>query len=121
MRSFTYSSVTSNAACAEETAAIAIDIRSCARLDTRYRKPLPSSPSRFSTGTCTSLKNSSAVSCACMPSLSRLRPRSKPAIPRSTTTSEIPRWRSEGSVFTAVITRSELMPLVMNVFAPFTT
>ncbi len=26
-----------------------------------------------------------------------------------------------GSVFTAVITRSALMPLVMNVFAPLTT
>ena len=33
----------------------------------------------------------------------------------------MPRWRSEGSVLTAVITRSALMPLVMNVFEPSTT
>ena len=33
----------------------------------------------------------------------------------------MPLWRSVGSVFTAVMTRSALMPLVMNVFDPFTT
>ena len=32
----------------------------------------------------------------------------------------MPRWRSLGSVFTAVTTRSALIPLVMNVFEPFT-
>ena len=53
-------------------------------------KPLPSSPSRFSAGTVTSLKDSSAVSWACRPILSRLRPRSKPAMPRSTTSSVKP-------------------------------
>ena len=41
----------------------------------------------------TSLKNSSAVSWACMPILSRLRPRSKPAMPRSTISSDMPLWR----------------------------
>ena len=82
---------------------------------------MPSSPSRLATGTRTSSKNSSAVSWACMPILSRLRPRSKPSMPRSSTSSDMPRWRWAGSVLTAVITRSALMPLVMNVFEPLTT
>ena len=33
----------------------------------------------------------------------------------------MPRWRCDGSVFTAVMTRSALMPLVMNVLEPLTT
>ena len=33
---------------------------------------------------------------------------------------QIPRCFSEGSVLTAVITRSALMPFVMNVFEPLT-
>jgi hypothetical protein len=75
----------------------------------------------LATGTGTSVKNSSAVSWACMPILSRFRPRSNPSVPRSTTTSDIPRCRSFGSVFTAVTTRSALMPLVMKVFDPLRT
>ncbi len=106
---------------AAATPVTAIDRRSCGSFVTSERKPEPSSPSRFATGTCTSVKNSSAVSCACMPIFSRLRPRSKPSMPRSTTTSDMPAWRCVGSVFTAVITRSALMPLVMNVFDPLTT
>ncbi len=45
----------------------------------------------------------------------------EPGMPRSRTNSDIPLWRWVGSVFTAVITRSALMPLVMNVFEPLTT
>ena len=120
-RSLQYSSVHSNAARAAATPLAAIDRRSWARLSIRDPKPLPSSPRRLATGTSTSLKNSSAVSCECRPTFSRLRPRSKPGMPRSSTISEMPRWRCVGSVFTAVITRSALMPLVMNVFDPFTT
>ena len=33
----------------------------------------------------------------------------------------MPLWRRDGSVFTAVMTRSALMPLVMNVLDPLTT
>ena len=33
----------------------------------------------------------------------------------------MPAWRWVGSVFTAVMTRSALMPLVMKVFDPLTT
>ena len=99
----------------------AIDSRSWGRFVTSDKKPWPSSPSRFSTGTRTSAKNSSAVSWACMPTFSRLRPRSKPSIPRSSTSSDMPRWRWLGSVLTAVMTTSALMPFVMNVLEPLTT
>ena len=42
-------------------------------------------------------------------------------MPRSTTSSDIPLWRCVGSVFAATITRSALIPFVMNVFDPFRT
>ena len=61
------------------------------------------------------------MSWACWPILSRLRPRSNPGMPRSITSRLMPLCRWVGSVFTAVITRSALIPLVMNVFAPLTT
>ena len=121
LRSFTYSSVRSSAVRAAATPVTAIDRRSCGSLVTRDRNPEPSSPNRLATGTCTSVKNSSAVSCACMPIFSRLRPRSKPGMPRSRIRSDMPAWRWLGSVFTAVMTRSALMPLVMNVLDPLTT
>ena len=82
---------------------------------------MPSVPRRLATGTRTSSKKSSAVSWPWRPSLSRLRPRSKPGIPRSMTSSDIPAWRWVGSVLTATITRSALMPLVTKVFEPLTT
>ena len=76
---------------ATATATTAIDSRSCGRPSIRWMKPPPSSPSRLFAGTRTSSKNSSAVSCAFMPILSRLRPRSKPFMPRSTTSRLKPR------------------------------
>ena len=33
----------------------------------------------------------------------------------------MPAWRCDGSVLTAVMTRSALMPFVMKVFEPLTT
>jgi hypothetical protein len=42
-------------------------------------------------------------------------------MPSSITSRLIPACRASGSVFTAVITRSALMPLVMKVLAPLTT
>ena len=59
-------------------------------------KPSPSWPRRLAAGTRTSSKDSSAVSWACWPSLCSLRPRSKPSIPRSTTSRLMPWWRSRG-------------------------
>ena len=120
-RLFVYSMVIRSAEAATATAPTAMESRSCARLRMRYVNPIPGSPSTFAAGTSTSLKNSSAVSWACMPSLSRLRPRSNPFIPRSRIMRVKPRWPASGSVRTVVITRSELMPLVMKVFAPFST
>ncbi len=69
-------------------------------------------------GTRTFSKIISAVSWECMPALASLRPRRKPGMPRSTTSRLIPRAPAEGSVFATTITRSEWMPLVMNVFVP---
>ena len=67
------------------------------------------------------MKKSSAVSWLCMPIFSRLRPRSNPAMPRSMTTRLMPLCFWLGSVLTAVITRSALMPFVMKVLDPLTT
>ena len=52
----------------------------------------PRSRAGCPTGMRQSVKNSSAVSWAWRPSLSRLRPRSNPGAPRSTTTRLMPRW-----------------------------
>ena len=87
----------------------------------RWTKPPPSLPTRLAAGTRTSSKNSSAVSCALMPTLSRLRPRSKPGMPRSTASSEKPCAPLSGSVRATTSTRSALMPLVMNVLDPLST
>ena len=46
--------------------------------------------------------------------------RSKPGMPRSTTNSDRPRWRSF-DVRATTITRSAFWPLEMNVFEPFKT
>ncbi len=64
--------------------------RSCGNSCIRYWKPLPSSPKMFDVGRRTLSKNSSDVSCAFMPSFSRLRPRLKPARSRSTRMSDVP-------------------------------
>jgi hypothetical protein len=85
------------------------------------REPRPSSPSRFSAGTSTSSKNSSAVSCECVPSFSRLRPRSKPFMPFSMITTLMSSWRPVSPVRTAVTITSAFSPFEMNVLAPDTT
>ncbi len=103
------------------TAMAAIEIRSCGRFIISEMKPAPSSPSRFALGTATLSKNSSAVSWAFMPTLSRLRPRSKPSIPRSTTSRLMPLWPASGSVRQTTITRSARMPLLMKVLEPLRT
>ena len=114
-----YSTVQPIAARAEASAMTAIDIRSRGSRSIRCTKPPPRLPSRLAAGTATSSKNSSAVSCACMPILSSLRPRLKPGMPRSTTSRLMPRAPASGSVRATTMTRSALMPLVMNVLAPF--
>ena len=95
--------------------------RSRGRFCISATKPPPSSPSRFAAGTRTSVKNSSEVSWACMPSFSRFRPRLKPGISRSTMSRLMPRCPAAGSVRATTITRSPSWPLEMNVFWPFST
>ena len=98
-----------------------MEIRSWGRFSIRETKPEPSAPSRFALGTSTLSKNSSAVSWAFSPILSRLRPRSKPSMPRSTTSRLMPLWPASGSVRATTMTRSERMPLEMKVFEPLRT
>ncbi len=61
-------------------------------------KPLSTSPITFAAGRRTSEKNSSAVSDGCWPTLSSLRPRSKPGMPVSTANSVMPFAPFDGSV-----------------------
>ena len=118
----TYSRVIASTFSAEATAPTAIDSRSWGRFSIRWAKPRLSVPSRFSAGTRTSSKNSSAVSCALRPTFSRFRPREKPGMPRSTTSRLMPfAPGASGSVRATTITRSALMPLVMKVFDPLST
>ena len=97
--------------------------RSCGSWPISWKKPWPwSPPRRLAVGTRTSLKNSSEVSAASWPSLSRLRPRSKPSAPSvSTTSSEVPRAPWAGSVLATTTIRLAVWPLVMKVLLPLMT
>ena len=79
LRSSPYASAVSSAYSALATATTAMDSRSCARFFIIRRSPLPGSPSTSASGTNTSSKNSSAVSCALRPIFSSLRPLVKPS------------------------------------------
>ena len=70
--------MSSNTFSAAASAVAPIDTRSRGRFCMSATNPPPSSPSRFAAGTTTSEKNSSEVSCACMPTFARLRPRLEP-------------------------------------------
>ncbi len=73
----------------------------------------------WTVGTRTSSKNSSDVSCASSPTLSRLRPRAKPSASSvSTTISEVPLAPALGSVLATTMIRLAVWPLVMKVFWP---
>ncbi|MNY12672.1 hypothetical protein D3C86_1457670 [compost metagenome] len=84
-------------------------------------KPRPSSPRRLPTGTRTLSKNSSAVSWACWPTFSSLRPCLKPARPVSTAIRLMPLAPAAGSVLHTTITRSAVRPLLMKVLLPLIT
>ena len=86
-RSFVYATVQSRAACAAAAPATPIDRRSSGRFIISCTKPLPSTPPmRFSSGTNTSLNESSAVSCPWKPILWSFLPCSKPSMPSSSST-----------------------------------
>ena len=100
----------------------AIESRSCGRLIISEMKPAALLAEEVLLGHLRRLsKKSSAVSCAFRPILSRLRPRSKPAMPRSTTSRLMPWWPASGSVRATTITRSDMMPLLMKVLEPLRT
>ena len=79
-----------------------------------------SGPIRFATGTRQPSKWSSAVSLAHQPVFLSFLLASKPGVPFSMTSSEMPPWPGP-PVRTAVVTKSARVPLVMKVFAPVTT
>ncbi|MNN41554.1 hypothetical protein D3C81_1556780 [compost metagenome] len=92
--------------------------RSHANWWVRYLKPCPSSPRRLLTGTRTSSKNSSAVSCPLRPIFSRRRPLEKPL--RSSSMQISVSSFAAGSSLVAVTINPALPPLVMKVFCPET-
>ena len=95
--------------------------RSWARFSIMWWNPRSSSPMRFSSGTRTSVKNSSAVSASGWPTLSSTRPGSNPGMPFSTPKRLMPRAPASGVVRAATMTRSAVEPLVMKVLDPLMT
>ncbi|MNP19986.1 hypothetical protein D3C76_1125410 [compost metagenome] len=86
------------------------------------KNPLPSTPpSRQSADTVQSSKNSSAVSWASHPSLSRVLPRRKPGKRVSTRKIDRPLAPPSWSVLATTATMSQIWPLVMKVLAPLMT
>ena len=86
-----------------------------------WTKPLPSSPPmRFSSGTKTSLNESSAVSWPWKPILWSFLPWSKPAMPFSMSSRLNASALLPSPVLTNVTMTSAVLPLEMNVFAPLT-
>ena len=107
--------------CAYMQAMPAIINRSLLKLAMMARKPSPSAPSRFATGTRQPSKRRCAVSLAHQPvffSGERVKPGVSPSI-TSSETPPAPRWA--GSVRTATVRKSARTPLVMKVFSPSTT
>ena len=89
-----------------------------------WMKPWPSwVPSRLACGTRSPSKNSSVVSWPFWPIFLSSLPRSKPGVSSATsaTTRDTPLAPWVGSVLTAMISRSQLRPLEMNVLAPVMT
>ncbi len=84
----------------------AAPMRSCGSRSIMAMKPRSTSPMRLASGTRTSVKKSSAVSDSSWPTLSSLRPRSKPAMPVSTPNSVMPLAPFSGEVRAATTTRS---------------
>ena len=113
--------VCSMVACMLATAPMAICSRSHGSCSIRPMKPRFSwsaPPSRFSAGTLTLSKNSSDVSCAFSPTFFSRLPRSKPGMPRSTSSRLVPLAPASGLVLATTITRSACQPLVMKVLLP---
>ncbi len=98
-----------------------MEIRPPSRIWRLWIKPLPSGAMRLSAGTRQSAKTTSEVSLARMPSLFSLLPGQKPAVPFSTIRAEIPCGPFEASVTAMATHTSAWPPLVVNVFAPFST
>src|SRR6266404_4589481 len=84
-------------------------------------KPWFSSPIRFSAGTRTFSRMTSAVSLERSPSFSILRPLASPGVPFSTTKAETPRCPCSGAVEAITTYTCPTVPCVMNIFEPLST
>ena len=100
---------------------IACASRSWGSLVIMRAKPLPSGPSMFEAGIWTSSKKSSDVSCAFIPSFSRLRPLVNPGRFDSTRKRVTPLAPAAESVFVASTMTSQSWPLEMKTFWPLIT
>ncbi len=113
-----YASAASKASVAMPTACAAIPMRPPSSVVIAILKPSPSRPSRFSSGTRTSVRKISTVPEALTPSLTWCRERSKPGVEASTRNAEIPRAFFAGSVIAKSRQTSASCPQVMNTFCP---
>ena len=95
-------------------------IRSTTNCSAIWANPEPSAPTRLATGTRHDANPSSAVSEQCQPIFGRARSTVNPAVPFSTTSSEMPAAPGP-PVRTATVTKSARSPLVMKVLVPSTT
>ena len=120
-RSFAYSTASSYAAWATPTAPAAVPGRVKSRVFIAILKPSPSSPSRFSAGTTTSVSANAEVSVARWPILSRCFSSWTPGVSMGTTNADIPRWPLLGSVFANTTVQAARPAFVMKVFDPFRT
>ena len=94
-------------------------MRPSSRMARKLRKPLPGSPSRFSTGTRQSSRVMPWVSLACQPILRYGGSMMRPGVPAGTTKAEI--WSSSVRAVTVTIDVSSVPELVMNAFDPLST
>src|SRR5258708_20637755 len=99
-------------------ASAAIDTRPPSSTCNVFTKPFPSAPRRFDEGTKQSLKTTSEVSLALMPSLFSFLPGRKPAFPFSRMKAEIPFDPLALSVTAMATHTSAEWPFLVNVFAP---
>jgi len=96
-------------------------MRDASNVRIRPRKPSPSSPSRFSTGTRTLSRKISALTIARWPIFDIGLPSVRPGVSRSTTNAVMPRDRSAGSTVVKMTVHRAYGALEIHAFWPFRT
>src|SRR6266700_2936737 len=119
LRCLEYLSAASYAPCAIPSPSAAMEMRPPSSTRMASTNPLPSMPSKASSGTQQSSKTSSEVSLARSPSLFSFLPGRNPLAPFSTTNADSPCVCAVLSVTAITTLTSAYVPLVMNVLVPF--